>query len=155
MPVEFVEQALLFFAHEYGQVVFAERKLKMHAAHIRVDDMRFDIERAVMKPDAACGIVHIIERERAGLQIAEAELYCIELLPVKEGKRSDVLIIGSLVKTNGKTFKSGIICSDTEGFAVYPICSIGCAGALQRFQPERRSRLFQISCCFQIGRAHV
>ena len=100
MPVKFLEQAFLFFAHEYGQVIFAERKLEMDAPHIRVNDMRFDIERTVGEPGAACGIVHIIERKGAGLQIAETKLYRIRFLLIKERKRSDVLIVGSLAKMN-------------------------------------------------------
>ena len=140
MPVKFLEQAFLFFAHEYGQVIFAERKLEMDAPHIRVNDMRFDIERTVGEPGAACGIVHIIERKGAGLQIAETKLYRIRFLLIKERKRSDVLIVGSLAKMNGETFKSGIVCPDTKGFAVYFISNIGCIGSLQRFEFERGSR---------------
>ena len=131
MPVKFLKQAFLFFAHEYGQVIFAERKLEMDAPHIRVDDMRFNIERTVGEPGAACGIVHIIERKGAGLQIAETKLYRIRFLLIKERKRSDVLIVGSLAKMNGETFKLSVRIRKVLPFILFPISDVlvPCSGS--------------------------
>ena len=85
MAFKFIKKAFFFFAHKYGQVIFAESKLEMHGSDIGVNYMCHNIKGAVGQPCAACAVVHVMYWELAGLHTADSEFDAVGFAFVYEG----------------------------------------------------------------------
>ena len=75
MSAKFVKQAFFLFFHKKSKVfaVFSETELEMDASHTGINDMDFEVKRAVRKPCAAGGAAEAIDGKRTGNGLPDTE----------------------------------------------------------------------------------